>query len=146
MQELSRYLFLAGGLPFLLLGAAHAFATPRRTDERRGLSPVDAQLAASMARTRVLLTGRTDMWSAWVGFNLSHSLGAILFGAVVLLVARTPESFAANAAVFAPLAVVVSLAYLVLAAKYWFRTPIVGCASSAALFSAGWALWLLAGR
>ena len=146
MQELSRYLFLAGGLPFLLLGAAHAFATPRRTDERRGLSPVDAQLAASMARTRVLLTGRTDVWSAWVGFNLSHSLGAILFGTVVLLVARTPESFAADAAVFAPLAVVVSLVYLVLAAKYWFRTPIAGCACSAGLFSAAWALWLLAGR
>ena len=146
MQELSRYLFLAGGLPFLLLGTAHAFATPRRTDERRGLSPVDAQLAESMARTRVLLTGRTDMWRAWVGFNLSHSLGAVLFGAVVALVARTPGAFAADAAVFAPLAVAVSLAYLVLAAKYWFRTPIVGCALSAALFSAAWALWLLAGR
>ena len=146
MQELSRYLFLAGGLPFLLLGAAHASATPWRTDERRGLSPVDPRLAESMARTRVLLTGRTDMWRAWVGFNLSHSLGAVLFGAVVLLVARTPGAFAADAAVFAPLAVAVSLAYLVLATRYWFRTPIAGCALSVALFSAAWALWLLDGR
>jgi hypothetical protein len=70
VRELSRYLFLGGALPFLLLGGAHALHTPRKPSDRKGLSPWDPTMAESMARTRVLLTGRTDMWGGWVGFNL----------------------------------------------------------------------------
>ena len=143
MQELSRYLFLAGALPFLLLGTAHAMHTPSRPTDRKGLSPSDPSLAASMARSKILLTGRTDMWRAWVGFNLSHSLGVVLFGVLVLLVGRTSASFAYNAALFLPLVVVVSMAYLSLGAAYWFRTPIIGIGLSAFLFSAAWVLYLV---
>ncbi len=143
VQELSRYLFLAGAVPFLLLGTAHALHTPRRRDERKGLSPSDLALAESMARSRVLLTGRTDMWRAWVGFNLSHSLGAVVFGVLVVLLGRTPASFAYNAAVFLPLAVVVSIAYLSLGVAYWFRTPVIGIALSLFLFSGAWVLYLV---
>ena len=140
VQELSRYLFLSGALPFLLLGIAHAMHTPRQPNERKGLSPTDPGLAESMARSRIHLTGRTDMWRAWVGFNLSHSLGAVLFGVVVVLVGRTSASFEYNAAVFLPLAVVVSIAYLSLGVAYWFRTPIIGICVSVFLFSAAWLL------
>jgi hypothetical protein len=146
MQELSRYLFLAGALPFLLLGIAHAVHTPRRPTDRRGLSPADPRLTEAMTRSRVLLTGRTDLWRAWVGFNLSHSLGAVLFGLLVVLVGRTTASFGCNAGVFLPLAVAVSLAYLGLGVAYWFRTPIVGIALSVLLFSAAWVASLVAGR
>ena len=145
VRELSRYLFLAGALPFLVLGTAHAVHTPRLPTERKGLSPSDPSLAEAMARSRVLLTRRTDMWRAWVGFNFSHSLGILLFGAVVVLVGRTPVSFGQNAAIFLPLAVVVSLAYLGLGLAYWFRTPLIGITVSLALFSAAGALYL-AGR
>lgn len=146
MQELSRYLFLAGALPFLLLGTAHALHTPRQPGERKGLSPADPSLAGSMARSRILLTGRTDMWRAWVGFNLSHSLGAVLFGVVVVLVGRTSASFGYNAALFLPLAVVVSIVYLCLGVAYWFRTPIIGIGLSVFLFSAAWVLHLVSRR
>jgi hypothetical protein len=145
VRELSRYLFLAGALPFLLLGTAHAVHTPRLPSERKGLSPSDPGLAEAMARSRVLLTGRTDMWRAWVGFNLSHSLGVLLFGVVVVLVGRTPVAFGQNAVIFLPLAVVVSLAYLGLGLAYWFRTPLIGISLSLVLFSAAGALYL-AGR
>jgi hypothetical protein len=145
VQELSRYLFLAGALPFLLLGTAHAVHTPRQPGERKGLSPADPGLAGSMARSRILLTGRTDMWRAWVGFNLSHSLGAILFGVVVVLMGRTSASFGHDAALFLPLAIVVSMAYLGLAVAYWFRTPILGIGLSVLLFSAAWVLYLVSG-
>jgi hypothetical protein len=83
------------------------------------------------------------MWRGWVGFNLSHSLGILLFGAVVVLVGRTPVSFGHNAAIFLPLAVVVSLAYLGLGLAYWFRTPLIGISVSVVLFSAAWALYLV---
>ncbi len=143
MQELSRYLFLAGALPFLLLGTAHAVHTPRQPYERKGLSPSDPSLAESMARSRVLLTGRTDMWRAWVCFNLSHSLGMVLLGMLVGLVGRTSASFGHNAAFFLPLAVVVSIAYLSLGVAYTFRTPIIGIGLSVFLFSAAWVLHLV---
>jgi hypothetical protein len=144
LTELSRYLFLAGSIPFLVLGAAHALATPHTPADARGLSPADPQLAATMSRTPLRLTRRTDMWRCWVGFNLSHSLGIVLFGAVVVITGRSEETLLREGRTLAPLAVVVATGYLVLAAKYWFRTPIAGCAMGAALFLASWILLLLA--
>jgi hypothetical protein len=140
MRELSRYLFVAGGLVLLLLGAVHVVLTPQRPGERKGLSPVEPAVADSMARARVHLSDRMDMWRAWVGFNLSHSLGVSLLGLTVLLVGRTPASFADNAAVFLPLAVIVSFAYLGLAVVYWFRGPVIGVGLAAALFTCAWTL------
>jgi hypothetical protein len=145
MPELSRYFFLAGALPFLVLGAAHAAATPLAVTDRKGLSPRDADLPGAMARSRLRLTKRTDMWLAWVGFNLSHSLGAVAFGAFILMIGLNRVSFAQQANVAVPLSLVVSAAYLYLAAKYWFRTPIAGCALSVACFLMSWALRALGG-
>jgi hypothetical protein len=80
------------------------------------------------------------MWLAWVGFNLSHSLGAITLGLFVLVVGRSPESFAGQATPCVPLATAVAAVYVVIGMKYWFRTPNAGCALSLVCFSASWAL------
>jgi hypothetical protein len=138
LSELSRYLFLAGALPFVVLGLAHALATPLAAGDRKGLSPSDPALAEAMTRGRVLLTGRTDLWRCWVGFNLSHSLGAVAFGAFVIAVGRSATSYAAQAAVCGPLAVLVSGAFLAIGARCWFRTPIAGCAIAFACFALSW--------
>jgi hypothetical protein len=145
MTEVSRALFILGAMPFLVLGVAHALATPLRTSQARGLSPRDPALRDAMQRETVLLTRRTSLWLAWVGFNLSHSLGAVLFGVVVLLVGRSQATFLAEGAVFLPLAAVVSVLYLALGVRYWFRTPIVGIAVSAACFCVSWVLFLIGG-
>ena len=145
MSELSRYLFLAGALPFVFLGLVHAFATPRGPGESKGLSPRSPALREAMLKDTVFLTRGTNMWLAWVGFNLSHSLGAILFGAVVLLVGRSSATFEAQASVFLPLAVVVSGLYLVIGLRYWFRAPVVGIASSTVCFMGAWILYLISG-
>jgi hypothetical protein len=136
--ELSRCLYLAGTLPFLVLGTAHAFATPRAPADDKGLSPSDPQLAEAMTRSGLRLTRRTDMWRAWVGFNLSHSLGVLVFAASVILTGRSRSAFDAQAHLFLPFAVVVAAVYLRLACRYWFRTPIIGCALSLAFFLASW--------
>jgi hypothetical protein len=137
---MSRYLFLVGGLVLLLMGTVHVVLTPQRPGERKGLSPVEPAVEDSMARARTHLSDRMDMWRAWVGFNLSHSLGVSLLGLTVLLVGRTSASFALNAAVFLPLAVMVSFAYLGLAVVYWYRAPVVGVGLAVALFVSAWAL------
>ena len=145
MLHLSRYLFLAGATPFVVLGLAHAMATPLAAGDRKGLSPRAPDLADAMARTSPRLTNRTDMWRAWVGFNLSHSLGAFVFGAFVITVGRSAGSYGELASIAVPFASVVSTAYLGLAVKYWFRIPILGCALSVGSFLASWALLVLGG-
>lgn len=140
MHELGRWLFVAGALPYLILGAAHAVHTPRGVDERKGLSPADRALPSAMAASPLALTRRTDVWRAWVGFNYSHSLGVVLIGVVVLLIGRDAATYAAQGPAFRPLAIVTSAAYLLLASRYWFRTPIAGCALSLGLFVAAWIL------
>ncbi len=137
---MSRYLFLLGALPYLVLGAAHALATPLRQGDRRGLSPRDPELAGRMAESPVRMTNRTNVWLAWVGFNLSHSLGALLFGLFVVVIGRSDASFASQAALCVPLATAVSAAYLYLATQYWFRTPILGCGFAFVSFASAWAL------
>jgi hypothetical protein len=145
MGELSRYLFLLGALPYVFLGTAHALATPLTTEQRKGLSPRDEAYRQSMVQQTVLLTRRTNLWLTWVGFNLSHSLGAVLLGVVVLLVGRSAASFAVNGPVFVPLAVVVSGTYLAIGLRYWFRTPIIGIVISTVCFVASWVVGSLAG-
>lgn len=142
MQELSRYLFLAGGLVFLLLGTTHAVYTPHRTSDRKGLSPVDPTLVESMARSKILLSSRQDVWRAWVAFNLTHSLGLLLLGLVVVMAGRTPVSFAHYAAVVVPLAVVFSLAYLSVGVAYLYRIPTIALGLSVVLFSCAWVFTL----
>lgn len=140
MPELDRLLFLAGALPYLLLGSAHAWHTPTRPEEKKGLSARDPGVERAMTTTAPRLTDRTDLWRAWVGFNYSHSLGAVLFGLSVVLVGRNDAVYAANAALAAPLALLVALAYLVLGLKYWFRTPIIGIGVSVICFAFAWLL------
>jgi hypothetical protein len=144
VAELSRYLFLLGALPFVLLGIAHALATPLTPDETKGLSPRDPAYRQGMSEQTLLLTRRTNLWLTWVGFNLSHSLGAVLFGVVVLLIGRSAEAFRAGAPAFVPLAVVVSGIYLAIGLRYWFRTPIAGIVVSNVCFVASWAVRVLA--
>jgi hypothetical protein len=145
MLELSRYLFLIGALPFIFLGFAHAVATPQTPADAKGLSPRDPAVRGAMTSDHILLTRRTTVWLAWVGFNMSHSLGAILFGVVVALIGRSSASFEAQANVFLPLAVLVSAIYLALAVRYWFRTPIIGISLASVCFLVAWLLFARAG-
>jgi len=142
MPELCRYLFMAGALPFIILGTLHALATPTRVDQARGLSPQDPAIRDAMQAEPLLMTRRTSLWWAWVGFNLSHSLGAVLFGAVVVLLGRSSASFTPQAHLFMPLAILTSSSYLYLAARYWFRTPIIGVGFSTACFIGSYVLFL----
>ncbi len=145
MLELSRYLFLVGALPFIVFGLLHAAATPQTPAHAKGLSPRDPAVRDAMAHDTILLTRRTTVWLAWVGFNLSHSLGLLLIGVVVVLIGRTSASFRAQAAVFLPLAVLVSATYLVLGVRYWFRTPIIGISLASVCFLVSWVLFATAG-
>ena len=82
------------------------------------------------------------MWQGWVGFNLSHSLGALMFAAACFIVVACLRIFAFSPWALFALAAVSAL-YLLMAAQYWFRIPILGTAMATACLSAAWLLYLL---
>ena len=125
-------LIVAGALIFGLLGTVHLAYTFFTSL----FSPRDAATEASMKLTHPRLTRRTTLWKAWVGFNASHSLGAILFAAVYLLLALAHMDWLREAPGLVWLAALGALAYLALAVRYWFRTPLIGIALASVCFLA----------
>ncbi|MBS0549661.1 MAG: hypothetical protein JSR24_18045 [Proteobacteria bacterium] len=126
----------AGAAVFLFLGLLHAALTLRDLGTPRAFAPRDPALLQAMQQARVRLHPGINLWKAWMGFNLTHSLGLVLFGGVLLYVGLcAPQLFAASAAVQA-VAVLVSVLYLVISAKFFFRTPVIGCALGLGCFLA----------
>lgn len=123
---------LAGASIFAALGTLH-LAYTFLTDK---FLPRDAALLQAMKNTSPVLTRQTTMWDAWVGFNGSHSLGAILLGVVYAILAISHMDVLATSRVFLPVAVVTGVAYVWLAHTYWFRIPFAGVSIATACFAA----------
>jgi len=85
----------------------------------------DRKVAEAMKATSPLLTDRTTMWDTWIGFNGSHSLGAIFIAIFYILLATTHMEVIRETRSFILLAVLIGVSYLVLAIKYWFRIPLI---------------------
>jgi hypothetical protein len=103
--------------------------------------PDDPALIEAMSASGVRLAkGGTTMWRAWVGFNLSHSLGALMFGFACIVAGVSLGSFALpKAALLVPVAI--GTIYLWLAIRYWFRVPAVVIAAATLCFAIGWLLY-----
>jgi hypothetical protein len=135
-------LCIAGAI-YGLLGTLHAAYTFLDVRNPRRIVPDDPAVITAMQGSKIRLTrGESTMWQGWVGFNFSHSLGALMFAAACFIVAAGLRRFA-----FAPWVLLVlasvSAVYLLLAAQYWFRIPILGTAIATACLSAAWLLYLL---
>lgn len=132
-------LMVAGGI-FVLLGALHAVYTLADERRPRRIVPDDPAVREAMAGTGVRLArGGTTMWRAWIGFNLSHALGAVLFGGLVMLLGLSwREPAPPGFILLLPLGV--TLVYLALSIRYWFRIPTAGIAVAVACIAAAWML------
>ena len=82
---LAKFFFIAGTIPFIVLGLVHWLYTFMDMSTPRKLTPRDDAVRLAMEATTPKLTARTTMWKAWMGFNHSYSLGAIVFGLVFLI-------------------------------------------------------------
>jgi len=76
------------------------------------------------------------MWRAWIGFNASHSYGAMLFGLIYGYLALAQS----NLIFHSPFLIGVGLCFLglfsVLGKIYWFTIPFRGIVLSTTLFVA----------
>ena len=136
-------LICIAGVIYGLLGALHALYTFLDMRNPRRIVPDDPAVIAAMQASKIRLTrGESTMWQGWVGFNLSHSLGALMFAAACFIVAACFRLFAFSPwALFALAAV--SAVYLLMASQYWFRIPIVGTAVATGCLTAAWLIYLL---
>lgn len=134
-------LLIAGGSIFGILGLLHASYTVADVRNPRRLAPDDPDVLRSMSASKVRLSrGATTMWRAWLGFNFSHSLGALVFGAACITLGVNLAALALpKSALLLPLAV--GAVYLWLAIRYWFRIPAVGIALGTLCFAGAWLLY-----
>lgn len=115
-----------------LLGGAHLvmlYASPK-------LSP-DDDLAKRLAVSVVPLSDATNMLRLWVGFNASHSLGAVVFALTYGYLALAHDEMLSDS----PYLLVVGAAYLLTmllaSVRYWFNVPSTGLALATLLYLVG---------
>ena len=116
----------------LLLGLIHLLYTFRGSS----LHPRDTALEARMKEVSPVLTRETTMWRAWVGFNASHSYGAILFGLVYGYLAVARSSLLFQSPFLLLVGLLLLAGYAVLGKVYWFSVPFRGIVLSTALYVA----------
>ena len=119
-----------------LLGTAHLILTYRGPK----LLPREPSVKESMERVHPRITSQTTMWRAWLGFNASHSLGAMLFGAVYGYLALQQPALLFGSTFLQVLGLLVLVAYVLMARAYWFRTPLAGTSLALACYVVALAL------
>ena len=136
-----RLLLIFGGAVFGVLGALHTIYTLLDLRTPRRLVPVDPSVAHAMANSPLRLSGgRTDMWRAWIGFNFSHSLGALMVAGLALWAGFRFNTL--PVAIVMPVLTLIGCVYLILALLYWFRAPAIGVAIGTGCFAVAWVLSL----
>ena len=116
----------------LLLGLLHLLYTfygPK-------LLPRDPDLLARMREVSPVITRQTTMWKCWVGFNASHSLGAILFGVVYGYLSLVHAAFLFQSTFLLLFGLALLLGYVFLAKTYWFSVPFRGVLLATVVYAA----------
>ncbi|MES3021067.1 MAG: hypothetical protein V4857_05720 [Pseudomonadota bacterium] len=132
MFTLPQILVAASAFIFLFLGSAHLLYTFVGNKLHPRLHAVQAAMAADSP----VLTRQTTMWRAWIGFNASHSYGAMFFGLVYGYLALFHDAMLFGSTFLIVLGLAMCAGYLVLAKLYWFRIPFRGISLASALFVA----------
>lgn len=130
MTDFAPWLVAASATILLLLGLVHLFYT----FHGQKLHPRDPALEEAMKQGLPLLTRQTTIWKAWVGFNASHSMGAILYGLLYgyLALAHGPLLLGSPFLLATGLALLAG--YVFLAKRYWFSVPYRGIAAATSLY------------
>jgi hypothetical protein len=126
---IEKCLWISGSLPFIILGAIHLFCTFFSNKFSSRNQSVNEEMKTSFP----VLTNKTTIWKLWVGFNASHSLGAIYIGVInIFLVAQ--NSCALNSSLFVLFHTITVLLYLWVSKRFWFSIPFLGMAIAACCF------------
>lgn len=115
-----------------LLGAVHVALT-LFTDQ---LAPTDSALADAIIDAPMNISSAARFGRAVKGFNLSHSIAALLFAAVYLPLAIREPEFLDQVYVQA-LGAITLIGFTSLAWRYWFAAPLFSLAGASTLYGVG---------
>lgn len=104
------------------------------------LHPRDTDLLARLKTTSPVISSQTSVWKAWIGFNASHGLGAILFGVVFGYLALQQPMLLFHSYFLGFTGLIVLGAYLAMAKLYWFTRPLQGISLAFLSYVAGFIL------
>ncbi len=130
MNALPALLIAGSAAIILLLGLVHLLYTFYGSK----LLPRDSELHARMQEVSPVITRETTMWKAWIGFNASHSYGAILFGGVYGYLSLAHGAFLFQSSFLLSLGLLLLLGYVFLGKRYWFSIPYRGILLASVLY------------
>ena len=132
MVTLPQKLMAASALVIFVLGAVHLLYTFRGNK----LYPRDTHLERQMRVVAPVISRQTTMWNAWIGFNASHSYGALFYGLVYGYLALAQSELLFHSYYLLLVGLSLLAGYVFLAKAYWFRIPLIGILSATALYVA----------
>ena len=133
MSAIAPFLVAASAAILFGLGVLHLVYTFRGPL----LRPRDRELQARMEAVSPVITRQTTMWKAWVGFNASHSIALMLFGAVYGYLALGHADLLFRSIFLLSLGLLVLLGYVFLAGRYFFRIPLRAVIGATLLYGVG---------
>jgi len=119
---IAKYLWELGSLIIFILGSIHlgyTFFTNK-------FSSKNERLISEMKISYPILTKKTTMWKAWIGFNASHSSGIMFIGIINFYFALKYFTVLQNDHFYFLFSILTIVFYVWLAKKYWFKKPFTG--------------------
>lgn len=125
-------LMLASAAVIFSLGTLHLVYTFFGTK----LRPRDPALQVRMTEVFPGITKDATMWSCWMGFNVSHSMAAMLFGLVYGYLAIAQSSLLFSSPYLLTVGFLMMGGLLVVGKVYWFSAPVIGIGISLSCYVA----------
>jgi hypothetical protein len=130
----ARSLVAVGAALFIAMGAVHGLFTLRDVFDPKAFTPTDGSVRQAMQGAKLAFNRRANVWLAWLGFNLSHSLGLLVFGGVALMLGWRHFGVFADSLVVQALTILVAACYFVLSVRFWFWGPALGSGTALLCF------------
>lgn len=139
----ARTWFIAGTLPLMAGGLAHAVAAAVDAVRPTFFAPADPGALPAMERSGMRLRrgfpggdhARPSLWDTWLGIHISHGVGIFTFGLLCLLIAAHDFALVAGIAGLQPLTIAFAAVYLALSLRFWFYGPVLLTGTSTFCFT-----------
>lgn len=118
---IAKYLWETGSFIIAAMGILHL----RATLFTNALHPRNEKLITAMEVSPLILTEKLTMWKSWVGFNATHSIGAIFLGIINFYLAFRYFEILQSDSFFFLFSILIIAFYVWVAKKYWFKTVLI---------------------
>jgi hypothetical protein len=127
---MEKFFLIIGSTIILILGTIHLiytfFSDKFKTRNLRTQQMMEVDFP--------VLTNKTTIWNAWIGFNASHSAGAMFIGIINIIIVIENFSLFQQSITFLILDNCTIIFYAFLAVRYWFTIPMIGIFITLACF------------